>query len=88
MQLCATSFLIVKLPGGFEAGKPAKKPGKPEKTGKKPVKNREISGNLSRVRPEQLLFLDFFDYLKKTFPADSGRTGRARANLRPFLEFE
>ena len=32
--------------------------------------------------------MDFFDYLKKTFSADSGRTGRARANLRPFLDFE
>ena len=57
------------------------------KTGKKPVKNREILGTFSCDWPEQLLLLDFFDYLKKTFPADSGRSGSPRANLRPFLEF-
>ena len=51
-----------------------------------PAKIREILGTLSRDRPEQLLLLEFFDYLQKTFPADSGRTGSPRANLRPFLK--
>ena len=57
-----------------------------EKTGENPVKNGQKPGTLSRDQPEQLLLLDFFDYLKKTFPADSGRTGSPRANLRPFLK--
>ena len=57
------------------------------KTGQKPAKTGEILGTLFCDRPEQLLLMDFFDYLKKTFSADSGRTGRARANLRPFLDF-
>jgi len=59
----------------------------PGKTGQKPAKTGEILGTLFCDRPEQLLLMDFFDYLKKTFPADSGRSGRARANLRPFLKF-
>ena len=59
----------------------------PGKTGQKPAKTGEILGTLFCDRPEQLLLMDFFDYLKKTFSADSGRTGRARANLRPFLDF-
>ena len=58
----------------------------PGKTGQKPAKTGEILGTLFCDRPEQLLLMDFFDYLKKTFSADSGRSGRARANLRPFLE--
>ena len=53
----------------------------------KPGKKREILGTISYDWPEQLLLLDFFDYLKKTFPADSGRSGSPRANLRPFLDF-
>ena len=55
----------------------------PGKSGQKPAK----TGQIFRDRYEQLLLLDFFDYLKKTFPADSVRTGSPRANLRPFLEF-
>ena len=62
----------------------------PAKIREKPVKNRSKTGQkpgtLSRDQPEQLLLLDFFDYLKKTFLADSGRTGSPRANLRPFLK--
>ena len=58
----------------------------PGKTGQKPAKTGEILGTLFCDRPEQLLLMDFFDYLKKTFPADSGRTGSPRANLRPFLK--
>ena len=58
----------------------------PGKTGQKPAKTGQIFGTLSRDRYEQLLLMDFFDYLKKTFPADSGRTGSPRANLRPFLK--
>ena len=57
------------------------------KIGPKSDKIGETLGTLSRDRPEQHLLMDFFDYLKKTFSADSGRTGRARANLRPFLDF-
>ena len=53
----------------------------------KSAKIGETLGTLSRDPPEQHLLMDFFDYLKKTFSADSGRTGRARANLRPFLDF-
>ena len=58
----------------------------PGKTGQKPAKTGQIFGTLSRDRYEQLLLMNFFDYLKKTFPADSGRTGSPRANLRPFLK--
>jgi hypothetical protein len=57
------------------------------KIGQKSAQIGETLGTLSRDRPEQHLLMDFFDYLKKTFSADSGRTGRARANLRPFLDF-
>ena len=57
------------------------------KIGPKSAKIGETLGTLSRDPPEQHLLMDFFDYLKKTFLADSGRTGRARANLRPFLDF-
>ena len=59
---------------------------KSAKIGQRSDKIGETLGTLSRDRPEQHLLMDFFDYLKKTFLADSGRTGRARANLRPFLE--
>ena len=57
-----------------------------QKSGKNRSKTGQKPGTLSRDQPEQLLLLDFFDYLKKTFPADSGRTGSPRANLRPFLK--
>ena len=60
---------------------------KSAKIGPKSAKIGETLGTLSRDPPEQHLLMDFFDYLKKTFSADSGRTGRARANLRPFLDF-
>ena len=82
-QHCETSLSVLRTTETFSP-KLAKKPAK---TGQKPVKTGDISGTLSRDQPEQLLLVDFFDYLKKTFPADSGRTGRARANLRPFLVF-
>ena len=60
---------------------------KSAKFGPKSAKIGETLGTLSRDPSEQHLLMDFFDYLKKTFSADSGRTGRARANLRPFLDF-
>ena len=56
------------------------------KSVQKSTKIGETLGTLSRDRPEQHLLMDFFDYLKKTFPPDSGRTGSPRANLRPFLK--
>ena len=86
--MCKPSLSILRTEETNFSPKPAKNPVKTgknrSKTGQKPVK---FQISLSRDRPEQFLLLDFFDYLKKTFPADSGRTGRARANLRPFLNF-
>ena len=38
-------------------------------------------------RSGQYLFMDFFDYRQKILRPISGRTGRARANLMPFLDF-
>jgi len=55
--------------------------------GQKSAKIGETLGTLSHDRAEHQLLMDFLDYLKKTFPADSGQTGRARASLRPFLDF-
>ena len=78
--MCNPSLSVLSTQETNFSPKPAKNPVKTAKTG-------QISGTLSRDRPEQFLLLDFFDYLKKTFPADSGQTGRARANLRPFLNF-
>ena len=60
---------------------------KSAKIAQKSAKIGETLGTLSHDRPEQHLLMDFLDYLKKTFSADSGRTGRARSNLRPFLDF-
>ena len=77
-------FGLEKLISPKNRGKNWENPGK---TGQKPAKTGQIFGTLSRDRYEQLLLVDFFDYLKKTFSADSGRSGRARANLRPFLNF-
>ena len=82
--MCNPSLSVLRTQETNFSPKPAKNP---VKTGKNRSKTGQISGTLSRDRPEQFLLLDFFDYLKKTFPADSGRTGRARANLRPFLNF-
>ena len=94
MLLCSTSLHIVKPTLSVfwtieidNTRKPGKIRGKPVKNRQKPAKTGEILGTLFCDRPEQLLLMDFFDYLKKTFPADSGRTGSPRANLRPFLEF-
>ena len=91
MLLCSTSLHIVKPTLSVfrtieidNTQKPGKNPGK---TGQNPAKTGEILGTLFCDRPEQLLLMDFFDYLKKTFPADCGRSGSPRANMRPFLEF-
>ena len=81
---CETSLSVFRTKEIDFTQKPGKNPGKSGKTGQKPAKTGQIFGTLSRDRYEQLLLMDFFDYLKKTF---SGRTGSPRANLRPFLEF-
>ena len=82
--MCNPSLSVLRTQETNFSPKPAKNP---VKTGKNRSKTGQISGTLSRDRPEQFLLLDFFDYLKKTFPADSGQTGSPIANLRPFLEF-
>ena len=84
---CETSLSVFRTKEIDFTQKPGKIRENPGKTGQKPAKTGQIFGTLSRDRYEQLLLMDFFDYLKKTFPADSGRTGSPRANLRPFLEF-
>ena len=84
---CETSLSVFRTTEIDFTQKPGKIRENPGKTGQKPAKTGQIFGTLSRDRYEQLLLMDFFDYLKKTFSADSGRTGRARANLRPFLDF-
>ena len=81
MLLCSTSLHIVKptlsvfrtIEIDFTR-KPGKIQENPGKTGQKPAKTGEILGTVFCDRPEQLLLMDFFDYLKKTFPADSGRS--------------
>ena len=80
---CETSLSVFRTKEIDFTQKPGKNPGK---SGKNRSKTGQIFGTLSRDRYEQLLLMDFFDYLKKTFPADSGRTGSPRANLRPFLK--